>query len=585
MNWLKSLFGNRHDEAIARRAKPCKAKKKQQISLNLEPLEDRVVPVVGYTVPQPLPGAFYDGVVQLKHFDAAGKLFKSSSGTLLKSGKHILTTAHGLTNNNGTIDAAKTEVRFLLADGGSGSRGVTMNVPPTSYFIHPQFDGNGDNDWSNDLAVLELPRIAPADADRYDLYRGTAEKGAVVSMVGFGDYGSGNRGAFRPSDGNRRLGRNVVDDTTSDHWWSSIRGGPNGTVLEIDFDSNRFDSLIAKGDSGGPWFIGNRIAGISTGVIENNWFGGDPEVEFGELGVAARVSYFANWIDGIVAQSQTVRLDLLQTDHGPGHHDIIVVDNAGNNVEIAINNRVVSTLPRTAVNQVFLNGSNDNEIFVVDRGSFSVRINGRGGAADALIGPSGRTNYWDIDGTGVGDINERVRFSNIETLVGGNGRDHFVFNPEAQIGTIHGGGGRDRLDYSNFDHGVVVNLERGSGSRFQRVFTVEDVTGSQHNDFLTGNDETNFLYGLGGNDGIDGRGGNDFLFGGHGTDTLVGGEGNDYLDGGRDFLPDHLFGGAGSDTFVRHINRVFLPGWMMYWIPEWDDTDVGLGDIFVERHW
>src|SRR5262245_6502772 len=65
----------------------------------LEALEERRVPVVGaFAIPAPVqPGTGFDGVVQL--FDPTG----SCTGSLLFTGRHILTAAHCVDTNGDRI--------------------------------------------------------------------------------------------------------------------------------------------------------------------------------------------------------------------------------------------------------------------------------------------------------------------------------------------------------------------------------------------------------------------------------------------------------------------------------------------------
>jgi serralysin len=101
---------------------------------------------------------------------------------------------------------------------------------------------------------------------------------------------------------------------------------------------------------------------------------------------------------------------------------------------------------------------------------------------------------------------------------------------------INGGSGTDTVTYSDSSTGVVVSLisNTGSGGTAQgdTYVSVENVTGSAHDDFLVGNDGNNVLVGLEDNDTLKGGGGSDTLYGDSGSDTLKGGGGADTLNGG-----------------------------------------------------
>ena len=136
----------------------------------------------------------------------------------------------------------------------------------------------------------------------------------------------------------------------------------------------------------------------------------------------------------------------------------------------------------------------------------------------------------DIIKTGLGD----------DFLNGGEGRDK-----------LYGGAGNDTAVYSDSSAAVRVNLtaNRGWGgeARGDRLYDIENLVGSAHDDVLIGDGVSNSLEGGAGGDTLHGEGGNDFLLGGIGDDTLIGGDGDDILNGGLD--RDILWGGDGVDIF------------------------------------
>ena len=109
------------------------------------------------------------------------------------------------------------------------------------------------------------------------------------------------------------------------------------------------------------------------------------------------------------------------------------------------------------------------------------------------------------------------------------------------------------------DTATNVGSAATNGAFGDRLGSIENLTGSDHNDILGGDGNPNVLKGGGGNDMLTGgdetitnAGVGDMLYGGAGRDTLSGGAGDDKLDGGAG--DDDLTGGSGSDTFV------FAPG-------------------------
>lgn len=121
-----------------------------------------------------------------------------------------------------------------------------------------------------------------------------------------------------------------------------------------------------------------------------------------------------------------------------------------------------------------------------------------------------------------------------DTLEGGAGND--VFHGDDGADVILGGAGIDRLHFDDAGAGVTVDLKFEQGTRGEaagdRIVSVEDLSGSAHNDILYGGDGAETLAGNNGHDFLVGRGGDDSLTGGYGNDVLRGGEGADALAGG-----------------------------------------------------
>ena len=220
---------------------------------------------VRYSIPT---GAGYDGIGRLI---IDGGLY--CTGSLLASGRQLLTAAHCVTDNSGSVSAMFGEVTFITNEG-------EETIPVSAYSVHP--DWTGSVKAGADLAVLTLSRTASPHVDRYGLYTGTNEVGAVFDLAGFGLTGTGSLGAIQ-DDGLRLRGRNRVDATANGTLNRSPDWTAGANVLLSDFDdgSPRHDALgtlfnvvdlgvgideaiPAPGDSGGPGLIAGRIAGISS---------------------------------------------------------------------------------------------------------------------------------------------------------------------------------------------------------------------------------------------------------------------------------------------------------------------------------
>ena len=120
-----------------------------------------------------------------------------------------------------------------------------------------------------------------------------------------------------------------------------------------------------------------------------------------------------------------------------------------------------------------------------------------------------------------------------------------------ELDTHTGGADEDTVSYANSGAPVRVNLSKGLGvggyAEGDTFESIENLIGSDYDDFLVGEDNSNTFKGEGGDDTLNGGAGNDYLYGGAGNDTLNGGAGNDLLRG--ETGDDTLNGGGGDDTF------------------------------------
>jgi len=267
------------------------------------------------------PGNEFDGVVSLSLQTDLGRF--ACSGSLLSSGRHILTAAHCLTDDFGLNLTKGATAFFDLPTGKFGIK--TANI-----FIHPDWDGFADFDsFGSDLAILELASAAPEAAQRYDIYRNTDEIGQVSTKVGYGLSGQGNQG-FNPRQfpfGVKRSGQNVYE-VLGEIFGSGIIPG---AFLAYDFDNglpenDAFGVLgipdlglglqevsAAPGDSGSPTFINGLVAGITSfgacfaefSCITPPDIDNELNASFGEFGGDTRVSTYASYIDDVLAGKVT----------------------------------------------------------------------------------------------------------------------------------------------------------------------------------------------------------------------------------------------------------------------------------------
>lgn len=117
-----------------------------------------------------------------------------------------------------------------------------------------------------------------------ELYDKDNETGALCSMSGFGCTGTFITGVNKYKI-ERRAGSNFIDSTQGSLMLCSPSVSVNKTELEF---------LIAPGDSGGGLFIGNKLAGIHSGLIEDK--GSQKTAKYGAISAHTRVSVYSKWI-------------------------------------------------------------------------------------------------------------------------------------------------------------------------------------------------------------------------------------------------------------------------------------------------
>jgi secreted trypsin-like serine protease len=280
------------------------------------------------------PGEF-SGVAQLAALDTGAGFCTSS---LLTGGSYLLTAAHCIADETGKFDTTwfnNTAAIFNLSSG-------SASVPIVDFFIHPDFNGNLGR--GNDIALVKLGELAPADAQQYDLYRDTDEVNQIFTILGYGLTGTGNQGVTEDSAfGIKLIGQNrfealedIFQDSTiipgSQLVFDFDNGQPENDLLGVHFGINDTGLGIqevnaAPGDSGGPSFIGNLIAGITSwgdsdamvlpdGTVVPRFLDGkiadikpgpnplqptNSNSSFGEWTNVARVSSYTSFIDDVVA--------------------------------------------------------------------------------------------------------------------------------------------------------------------------------------------------------------------------------------------------------------------------------------------
>ena len=167
--------------------------------------------------------------------------------------------------------------------------------------------------------------------------------------------------------------------------------------------------------------------------------------------------------------------------------------------------------------------------------------------------PSGYGDTIDAD-DGVTNGNDVIFGTFLrDTIYGLDGND--VLKGGGGADKLFGGDGIDTAAYGDSKEGVQVSLKLGEGSggtaSFDKLFEIENLSGSSYDDILEGDANANALYGEGGNDVLKGGGGADKLFGGAGDDMLNSDGIGDFLDGGTGNDDTVNFAGAQNGVYVN----------------------------------
>ena len=158
--------------------------------------------------------------------------------------------------------------------------------------LHPEWRG-----WLYDIALVrlevEVEGIAP-----YPLYRGEAELGQQLVIVGRGLHGTGIEGEpGATQDQNLRRATNIITKA-DDHWLEVIFEEPGEDGI------TDLEGVGASGDSGGPAFLETETGLVIAGL--NSWGDATFPTRVGQYGAwdySTRVSKYLEWLDSEVDTS------------------------------------------------------------------------------------------------------------------------------------------------------------------------------------------------------------------------------------------------------------------------------------------
>jgi hypothetical protein len=204
------------------------------------------------------------------------------SGSLVGGGSYILTAAHCVTGESGTLSATGISIDFA-------NTGLTLSA--VTYLVDPIWNGSITN--GGDLALIALSTPVTSIGS-YMLDTTASAVGDTVTLAGYGLTGVGSTGSVANTFGTLYVGQNIYLGTYSD--------AP--TVYAYGFNSSGPEAvMIAPGDSGGGAFVDVggtlELAGVHD-FITCTQMNCTPNSSFGQLGGDTSIYADAPWLDSIL---------------------------------------------------------------------------------------------------------------------------------------------------------------------------------------------------------------------------------------------------------------------------------------------
>jgi len=304
-------------------------------------------------------GSLFDGVARLSLPSSDGNTY-GCSGSLLSTGKHVLTAAHCVTDSIGVVN--------LLSGGTATFQGTfgTEIIGIAGVTVHGSFDG--DFIKGNDIAILELLNVASSDVTRYDHATNDNSVGQVLQKIGYGWSGKLKTGE-NPNNypfGTKRDGQNRYD-AFADVMYQELGLQPNTqyvpqAVYQYDSDDGRsnhdaFDYFFnilglglgnnevmsSNGDSGGPTLADmdndgtpDTVVGITSYGITLQFGNGQSsdctkrfgsvilDSSCGEFAGDTRVSMYSDWINSVLPPPKFLEIKGDPTTSGFTTYQIVV---------------------------------------------------------------------------------------------------------------------------------------------------------------------------------------------------------------------------------------------------------------------
>ena len=415
--------------------------------------------------------------------DAGDNILSGGAGADVLVGGPGLDTASYL----GSDTSVTVRLHSLLATGGDAERDVFGATVTVSYV---QSDGTTATE-----TLPDIENLAGSDYD--DVLAGDRRDNVLNGHAGndrlYGGPGGGDDTLSGGSGDDSLFGGLGMDMLTGQAGHDVLIGGMGNDILD---GGNGDDTL--RGGPGADVLIGG--AGLDT----TDYSGSDNAVTVRLHSLVAAGGDAEGDTFGT-----TVSVAYRQADGGAGTESLPDIEN----------------LSGSSYNDILAGDRRDN--LLIGAAGHDTLYGGPGGGNDTLLGNDGNDTLYG----GLGD----------DVLNGGTGNDQLnggagddVLLGGAGRNTLDGGTGRDTASFEFAAAGITANLddpaESGGLVRQNTLVSIENLTGSSHNDTLTGDAGNNVLTGLNGDDVLRGGSGNDVLRGGPGADVLEGGNGMDTAD-------------------------------------------------------
>jgi hypothetical protein len=241
------------------------------------------------------------------------------------------------------------------------------------------------------------------------------------------------------------------------------------------------------------------------------------------------------------------------TINGGGGTDTLIIDgtNLTNQFDIHTDRVRYSNVDfygnQIATRQINALGSGDT----INAYGGSASVNG-GSAVDTLVALTPGNQVWSLTAANAGNLNGQIFFTSVESLVGSDGEDQFLFGSSGSVsGRIDGGTGLNTLDYTAVTTAVTFNLQTGAATKTGGTTNIARIVGGSAIDTLTAANVANqwTISGAGA-----GAINSNFSF--NGFENLAGGSLSDaFTLDNTSLVTGNLSGGGGADSIEYQSNE------------------------------